>query len=300
MVDNIDDLPGLAAFALVVREGSFTAAARRIGVTKATVSKRVQALERRHGAQLLHRTTRRVRPTGIGSELYESAALLLEVAEHSRRTFDHAGPADRGRLRITAPVGVGEQLVAPVVAGWASAHPDLGVELVVDDAPVDLAAERFDLGIRAGLLDDDALIARRIAPLTLVLCGGPAYLARRGAPRRAADLARHAWVLHPGLGQPQQIVLRRGEERRTAQLQAGVLTNGAMAMRAFVEAGLGLGLLPDFVAAPALHSGTLVRVLPRYHVERGAIHAVYPATRFVPRRVRAFLDHLVEHLGSGP
>ena len=294
----MEDLRRMAIFAAVVEEQGFTAAARKLGLTKSAVSKNITQLESRYGVQLLHRTTRRIRPTDAGATFYDSCAHLVRTAEAAVTALGDQSGEPRGFLRVAAPVGMGEQLIAPVMADFLAAHPHLSGELVLGESMVDMLAERIDVAVRAGRLTDSTLIARKLAPLGLVACASPAYLARRKPPRRLSQIDEHDWIAFSPLGMPQKVVFRRKGRQRTVRINARVITNNGSVLREFIRRGLGIGLLPEFFIADDLKRGAVSRALPSYEIPMGAIYAVYPQMQFVPAKVRRFVAALVEALAA--
>ena len=192
----MDDLKRLALFAEVLRCGSFSAAARHLGVTTSAVSQQVRQLEEQHGLTLLHRSTRRLAPTEAGRQLAVDCSAMLEAAERARARLQAARTAPQGQLRISSPVGLAAHL-GPALAATMAAYPALSLELVVDDGLTDLIAHRIDLALRGGRLPDSSWSARRIATLDQVLCASPAYLESAGVPDSPQALAAHQWLLAP-------------------------------------------------------------------------------------------------------
>jgi DNA-binding transcriptional LysR family regulator len=187
----MDRIASMAAFTKVVGAGSFSGAAREMQVSQASVTKQIQELESWLGARLLNRTTRRLNLTEIGAAFYERSARILEAVEEARNAAGALQTVPRGRLRINAPVSFGLLHLAPVITEFLELHPDISVEMLVNDRVVDLLEGEFDVGVRIGRLRDSSLIARRIAPIRLAVCAAPAYLATHGVPRTPEDLARH-------------------------------------------------------------------------------------------------------------
>jgi len=187
----MDRMASMAAFTKVVGAGSFSSAAREMQVSQALVTKQIQELESWLGARLLNRTTRRLSLTEIGTGFYERAARILEAVEEARNAAGALQTAPRGRLRINAPVSFGLLHLAPVITDFLQRFPDVSVEMLVNDRLVDLLEGEFDVGVRIGRLRDSSLIARKIAPVRLVVCAAPNYLAQHGAPRTPDDLANH-------------------------------------------------------------------------------------------------------------
>ena len=285
----MEDLRRMAIFAAVVDAGSFTAAARALGLTKSAVSKHVGALEDRHGVRLLHRTTRRVAATEAGAAFYERCAEIVATADAALAELVSHGDAPRGRLRMTVPLGMANPFVAAPLAEFLLHNPQLEAEVEVSDELVDIVGEGWDLAIRAGRLQDSALVARRIAEVDLVICGKT----RPRGCRAPADLAALPFVVYAPLGNPLRLKLRKGTAR--AQVRAGgrVVTNSGPVLRRMLLGGVGFGILPRFFIADELAAGRLVELLPGWSLPRGGVYAVFPSGRLVPPKVRRFVDHLV-------
>lgn len=289
-------LTEMVVFAKVVDLRSFTRAARELGVTSSAVSRAVSRLEAHMGGKLLHRTTRAVTPTELGEEVHAGCALIAQTARDVRAAAGRHASAPVGRLAVSAPLVFGQRWLAPRIATFLQRWPDVKVQLTLTDRLVDLVEEGLDVAVRIASSLPPGLVARPLTRASFVLVASPAYLKRHGTPRTPADLAKHACVVL-GYGDFTGD-LHMSDGRRDARVQvSGPMTanNGSVILTA-AEAGLGLGLLPDFTAAGSLEAGTLVRVLPRWQM-RGAyadrvVHAVYAPTRHVPPKLRVFIDHL--------
>jgi DNA-binding transcriptional LysR family regulator len=288
----MDDLRRMAIFAAVVDAGSFTAAARTLGLTKSAVSKQLALLEDRHGVRLLQRTTRRVTPTEAGIAFHRRCAEIVATAEAALGELVTHGDRPRGRLRISVPLGLADPFLAAPLAVFLQQHPDVHAEIEVSDELVDLVGEGWDLAIRAGQLRDSGLVARRIAPLELVIIAAASRFTRARAPRSPADLARHPFIVYGPLGNPHRLKFQCGRRRATVRTTGRVVTNSGPVLRRLVLAGLGLGLLPRFFVADDLATGALVEVLPRWSLPAAAIYAVFASSQHVPPKVRHFVDHV--------
>jgi DNA-binding transcriptional LysR family regulator len=252
-----EDLPSLLCFVRVVESGSFTKAARRLGLSKSVVSTRVSLLEERLGEPLLLRTTRQVNVTSAGSRVYPLARAMVEQA--TLATFGGA-KAERGTLRVSAPVTLSQTCLAGPLSDFLAKRPETRVELLLNDRLVDLVEERIDLAVRITRLKDSGLIARRLASTPIDVCGSPSYLKRHGRPKRPEDLARHNCLRYALLRAEDDWRLSR--DVRPVELVPGNFetTNGTMLREAAI-AGLGLTILPRFMTFEAVASGALERVL---------------------------------------
>lgn len=297
---NLDDI---AAFAAVAEASSVSGAARRLGVAKSVVSKRVAELERDLGATLLKRTPRSVMLTERGRAFYERSRAIMADLEEAAHAVREDEKELRGLIRIAAPMTFGTLYLGALLWPFLREHPALEVAVDLDDRAVDLLGSGYDLGIRIGPLPDSSLIARKLSDMPRVLCASPAYLERAGAPAALEDLTRYDCVgyAHLAAGQVWQFVPARGSsDVRTVRVKSRFVANNGELMRDAAIAGLGLVLLPEFIAAAALRDGKLVRVLPGCRPLPTALNALYPRDRQRSPRVRAIVDHLATALKPSP
>jgi DNA-binding transcriptional LysR family regulator len=293
MAWRMDDM---VAFLRVVEKGSVTAAAAQLALAKSVVSKRLRDLEAALGVQLLRRTTRRVVATEQGRALYaRMSPLLRELDDAVEEVVESEGPL-RGRLRIAAPMSFGTLYLGKVLLDFAREHPQLELALDFDDRMLDLVAGGHDLAVRIGTSSDASLIARKLCTMRRALCCSPGYASERGLPRSIDDIAHHASIDYANLTAMrlwQFEPARRGEPPRSVATRSRIVANNGETMRDAALAGLGLALLPRFIAAPALRDGRLIEVLPDIEPVASPLAALYPPTRRVSRKVRALVDHLV-------
>jgi DNA-binding transcriptional LysR family regulator len=296
----VDRLDGIAAFALVVETGSFTAAAQRLKLSKSAVSAHVQRLEERLGVQLLHRTTRRVATTEAGQAYHQYCVRILADAEAAEQAASALHREPRGTLRISAPDTFGWMHVAPAVPAFRERFPDIAIDLRLEERHVNLVDDRFDLAIRIGTLPDSPLIVRKLAPSRLVLCAAPGYLQRAGAPRSPDDLRKHACLCFPPLWRDGHwhLVSKQREER--VPVAGAIITNSAGVLRVSALGNVGIAMLPTWAVAGDLRRGTLATVLPGWAPPTSLIYAVYPDNRRMSAKVRLFVDHLARHIGRTP
>jgi DNA-binding transcriptional LysR family regulator len=288
------NLNRLAYFAAVVDTGSFTRAAERLGITKAVVSHQVAQLERDLGTSLLVRTTRRVHPTEAGMMFHARCVMILREAEDAFDELAQAAIEPTGTLRITAPNDYGTTVVAPVVAAFAARYPACRVEQTLSDQTMDLTSGRIDMAVRVGWLADSSLQARKIGVFQQLLVAAPAFADRITAVRDPDDIASLPFVANMALREPLLWQFSRGDlDRRAVRLQARIGIDTTPGVLEVVRAGGGLSVLPDFLAADELASGQLIHVLPEWSLPSGGIYTVYPAARFRPRKVTAFVEMLI-------
>ena len=288
----------LEAFIRTVEAGSFTGAAQQLRVAKSAISRRIQELETRLGAQLLIRSTRKLSLTEAGRELYGRSIILLadwEEAENSVRQ-DHS--VLFGRIRMAAPLSFGLSHLSPAILDFTKAHPGISLDIDFSDRKVDLIAEGIDVAIRIGDLPDSAFVARKLATVKLVMVAGPGYLAAHGVPQRPEDLKdmvelryghrdKVSWIYTDPEG-------RTGHVEMSSSVRA---TNGDF-LRDAAIADQGIAILPSFIVYKAVKSGALRAVLTEYTWPELGAYAIYSATRNRSERVKALVEHLAEHCGG--
>jgi DNA-binding transcriptional LysR family regulator len=286
----------MLVFAEVVATGSFTAAARRLGLSKASVSREVARLERRLGAQLLRRTTRSMSLTEIGEAFHAGCQRVAEEAELAERSVGELQAEPRGEIRLAASVSLGQFHIAPLLPAFLARYPKLRVRMDLTDRMVDLVREKFDLAIRiSGRLADATLVQRRLCPIRFVVCAAPAYLKRRGTPRTPAELERHNCL---GIGaSPWRLMLPRG---RAVRLSGDLHVDNGDALRRIAVLGHGIVMLPTYLVGEDLRAGRLVRILPDALALEASAFAIYPQSRHPSPKVRALIDHLAASWGPEP
>ncbi len=286
----------MLVFAEVVAIGSFTLAAQRLGLSKASVSREVTRLERRLGTQLLRRTTRSMSLTEIGEAFYAACQRVAEEVELAERSVGVLQAEPRGELRLAASVSFGQLQLAPRLPAFLARHPNLRVHMDLTDRMVDLVSERFDLAIRiSDRLGDASLVQRRLCPIRFVVCAAPEYLKRRGTPREPAELERHNCL---GVGaSPWQLMLPR---EQAARLRADLYVDNGDALRRIAGLGHGIVCLPTYLVGDDLRSGRLVRILPEKLTLEGSAFALYPQSRHASPKVRALIDYFAKELGPAP
>jgi DNA-binding transcriptional LysR family regulator len=284
------DLNALPVFAAVAEAGGFTAAAQRLGIAKARVSVDIARLETQLGATLFTRTTRRVALTDAGQALY---AQMVPSLRGLQDALAQAGGGEelRGTLRISAAVDYAAHTVAPAVAAFAAQHPGLEIDLRTSDRIVDMLKEGIDVALRMGWLRDSTLRAAKLGDFEQHVVASPAYLERMPRILNPADLATHEWVALSLLPAPLTWTFTSAKgRRRVVRVNARLRTDSVGALRGLLQSGCGVSVLDQFSTQEMLSSGQLVRVLPGWTLPRGGLHAVYPPGRYVPAKVRAFID----------
>ncbi|MBX3205386.1 MAG: LysR family transcriptional regulator [Labilithrix sp.] len=288
---SAEDIVAMATFAAVVEAKSFTDAARSLGVSKSVVSARVSRLEERLGVLLLLRTTRRFALTADGVRLYERCARVVAAADEAAQTIDDVSDAPRGVLRVHAPLAFAEAQLARPIAEFARAYPNLKLDLKLDDRTPDVASEGLDLAIvLTEKLSESWLVARKLASDRVVVCAAPGYLRRRGIPFRPQDLIHHERISHAR--RQDQWRFTTDEGPLSLDPSADLVVDSAAFMREAALAEHGIAMLPSSVVAADLDAGRLRVVLEHFHELPLGIYAVHLHARFVPARVRVFVDHL--------
>lgn len=296
----MDRLDAMAAFAAVAETGSFTTAGKRLGLSRALVSKRVAALELTLGARLLNRTPRRVSLTSAGSEFLERCRGIVNAFEDAAAVVQRERLDPAGGLRVNAPMSFGILHLAPALAEFMRTYRKLQVQLVLTDRFVDLVDEGFDVAVRIGQLKDSSLIVRRLAPGRRILCASPDYLARHPPPEHPRHLVRQA-CLHYGYSVSGTIWQLRGPDgdHSVAIRPSFCANNGEVLLHMAID-GLGVAPLPTFLCGAAVRSGQLVRLLPAYQPPEITINAIWPSSRLLPAKVRAFVDFLAARFAGVP
>jgi DNA-binding transcriptional LysR family regulator len=296
--DELDDLVSMAVFASVAELGSFTAAAARLGLVKSVASARVARLERQLGVKLLHRTTRRVSLTPAGAALYPSCAEVARAAGEVRARASGDAGAVRGRLRVNAPVSFGTRFLAAPLASFLARHPDVHVELTLQDDFVD--PTKWDVVLRLGHVTDLELVARRLATMGGVVCASPRYLERHGEPRHPLDLVGHACLRYAHVLRGREWRFETPDGPLSVPVDGPVTTTDGSLLVALAREGVGIAVVPWFLAEEAVARGELVVVLRPFVSTVIPCHAVHAHGNRPPARVRAFIEHLVEHFRVPP
>lgn len=283
------DFNEAAVFVKVVQAGSFSAAARQLGLPTSTISTRVARLEQRLGVTLLQRTTRRLNLTEAGALYFEHASTGLGYLLEAEAALDEARQQPQGVLKVTAPADLGDILLGHLVAKMQAIYPALSVELLLTERYVDLVAEGVDVAIRTGELQDSSLIAKTLGHIQWLLFASPQYLQQAPKLETPADLAAHRCVQFTPMGRDQWVLERDSTALRIA-LPRHTLANSIGLVKVMAEGGQGVALLPAFICQPQIERGLLSRVLPAWRGQTDVLHVVYPKQRFIPPKLRSFID----------
>lgn len=291
----MDTLTRMRAFIDVVEAEGFSAAARKIGRSKALLSKYVRELEDELGALLLNRTTRQFSLTEAGHTYYRRATEIVREIDSLADAVRESSGDVRGRIKLSASRTFGDAPVGQSLIDFALAHPDITLEIHLDDRFVDLVEEGFDLAIRISRLESSSLIARRLSPFSVKICGSPELIERVGKPARPQDLASLPCIIDTnGRWLSNWPFVGENGETMTVTVSGPMEVNSPLAARMAAVSGLGFAILPDFIAAPEIASGRLVPLLEDRMLEGAGIFAVYPHRRYLPAKVRVFVDFLVQ------
>lgn len=291
----MDTLTRMRAFIDVVEAEGFSAAARKIGRSKALLSKYVRELEDELGALLLNRTTRQFSLTEAGHTYYRRATEIVREIDSLADAVRESSGDVRGRIKLSAPRTFADAPVGQSLIDFACEHPDIVLDIHLDDRFVDLVEEGYDLAIRITRLESSSLIARKLAPFGIKVCGAPSLIEKVGRPLRPQDLARMPCVIDTnGRWLSNWPFVNEQGEPATVAVTGRLEVNSPQSVRAAAVAGLGFATMPDFIARPALDDGTLVSVLEEFVPSGGGIYAVYPHRRYLPAKVRVFVDFLVQ------
>ena len=295
----MDRITGIGLFIRVVETGSFSKAAVEAGVTQPTATKAVAAMEQRLGARLLHRSTRGVTPTETGALYYDKCKLIAREIDEADNLATLLQSRVGGMLRISTSVAFGRRVVVPLVLRYMALHPDITLDLSFDDRYVNLVEQGVDLAIRMGPMADSALGARYLGTNPWLMVAAPAYLAARGAPASAADLARHDCVVYSSVQGDDRWSLRTATgEKLSIPVKGPLRSNNLSAILAAARAGMGLAVLPWYVARESLAEGTVVPVLADHGLPAQEMHAVFPSPKLVPLKVTSFSGFLQQSLAG--
>jgi DNA-binding transcriptional LysR family regulator len=292
------DLNEILVFARVVQTGSFTLAARQLGMPKSTVSRKVSELESRLDSRLLQRTTRKLSLTDVGRTYFDYCARIVSELEQAERAVSSLHDKPRGLLRITAPVNM--SFLGPIIGDYLKRYAEVQIELFCTQRSVDLVEERYDLAIRAGQLADSTLIGKSLGSSRWLFVATPAYLKKRGRPKSPEQLTRHDLLLFGAAGQDTQLALARNGQSTEISVTPRLLASDLDVLLAVVAASQGLGLLPAFMSLPGIRTGVLECVLRDWDVPVTPVHVVYPSTRHLSPKVKSFVDHLQRRMTPPP
>ena len=291
------DLNEIALFVHVAKLGSLTAASKALALPKSTVSRKLSQLEERLGARLIERTPRHLSLTERGKIFFDHCSGLLDMLANAETAVMDSEKTPRGTLRVSAGMDFGVAVVGPLIQEFLALHPQVAIDLHLSDRAVDLVSEGFDVAIRIGVVRGAALLTRLLGKTSGVLCASPAYLGQNGTPKSPRELEQHRCIVYNAPPHSNEWELR-GEDDScvTVQVKTRLTVNSLAMVRDAAIAGLGIARLPTFMCGEPLSSRRLVRVLPQHAAVERSVYAVCVGKKFMPAKVRAFLDFLAERM----
>ena len=296
----MDRISAMRAFITVVDEGAFARAAERLDTSPQLISKYVSQLEQHLGVRLLNRTTRKVHLTEAGSRYYQRASQLLDDLDDMESQLGDMQGQAQGLLRISAPVSFATQHLAALLCDFQKAHPAVGIDVQLNDRKVDIVEEGFDVALRIGHLKSSSLIARKIAPVRLLMCASPQYLAQHGTPTSPDDLQQHRYLHYSYMKSDSSLNIHQRLKDAGREQQWNIISNnGDILIKAAIE-GAGITIQPSFISGADIAAGRLHVILPEYEPEPMGLYAVYAHRQLLASKVRCFIDFMEGYFGSPP
>ncbi len=292
----MEGFEAIPVFVEVVENGGFSSAARKLGISKSAVSKRITKLESSLGVRLLHRTTRRMSLTEAGEQYFELVTKALALAKEAEDTVTQLQEKPKGCLRIHSLMSFGRLHIAPLIPKFLKQYPGINVDIVMEDRMVNLVKGGYDVAIRSGDLPDSVMIARKLAPLRSVICASPEYIACHGKPELPSELINHN-CLHYSNSASEWTFSRQGDSE-TVQVSGNYQVNNGEALHIATLQGLGISRLPTFIAGPDLAAMRLIPLLESYKMPSKTLYSIFPERQHLPAKVRVFLDFAVEYFGG--
>ncbi|MBQ0834056.1 LysR family transcriptional regulator [Marinobacter sp.] len=296
----MDRINAMRAFVTVVSEGAFTRAADRLETSPQLVSKYVSQLEHHLGVRLLNRTTRKIHLTEAGTSYHQRAQQVLNDIDEMESQIGDLQTRAQGLLRISAPVSFAIRHMAPLLSEFQKAHPGVGIDLQLNDRKVDVVEEGFDVVLRIGHLKSSSLIAKRIAPVRMVMCASPAYLKQNGTPQHLEDLQGHRYLRYSYIELDSSQSLHRWLQNNGQNNSSGMTSNNGDVLVESAVAGAGIALQPTFISGPAIKEGKLQVILQEYELEPMGLYAVYAHRQLLASKVRSFIDFIDGYFGDPP
>lgn len=294
----MDRLTAMETFVCVIESGSFSAAARLLDVGQPAVSKSIAQLEERLAVRLLLRSTRGLTPTEAGQAFYERAKRAIEEADEAELAARGSAGALSGRLRVSAAVTFARLHIIPRLPSFLERHPDLNIDIILDDENIDLLEHGIDVALRMGVLGDSTMTARRLARGRRCVVGSPAWFAKAGEPRTPADLVSHQAIVYEQAGGGSAWSFKRGNTETSIAVAGRIRVNAAEGVRAAVLADMGVAITSEWMFAPEIASGAVKQVLADWELPSIDLWAVFPSGRMVTAKARAFIAWVEEILGA--
>jgi DNA-binding transcriptional LysR family regulator len=289
----MDRIDCLRAFVRALEGGSFSAAAKELGIGQPAVSKRISLLEGEFGTQLFLRTTRKLRPTPEAHRIYDLARQILENFDTAHASIKEASPRPTGTLRVSVPSSFGRRYMMPIIADYVRNYPEVRLDIRFSERFVNLVEEGIELALRIGNLDASTLVARRLGTVHRYLVATPTYLHGRPMPTTPEDLNAHQCIVYSRLSPANEWIFESEQGRHVASIDGPLIVDDADAMEEAVMHHLGVAILPEWNAIDGLRSGRLENILPDYSIAALPLHAVYPEMAWMSLRARSFLDLLI-------
>jgi DNA-binding transcriptional LysR family regulator len=292
----MDRLEAMSTFLAVVEAGSLSAAARQMNAPLTTVSRKVSDLESHLRTKLFNRSSRQLVLTDAGSSYLAACKRIIADVTEAERTAAGEYAAPTGELSVTTPIGMGRTILIPIMADFLKTYPDIKARMVPSDRPLSLFQEHIDVGVRIGVLPDSSLVAIPVGTTRRVICASPAYLAARGTPRTPEDLAGHDCINYTGFTLPDAWTLVRDKATIVVPVNSRLAVGSAEAAFAAAQAGIGITIAMSYQLKVAPEPGALTTLLDEFMPAPLPINLVYAANRFLPIKVRAFLDFAAPRL----
>lgn len=293
---SFEQLKSMVVFAQVIEQGSLTAAANYLNLSRAVVSYHLKKLEAQLEVKLLNRSTRAIKLTEAGQAYYERCRVIAEQASAANQQIENFKNDPTGLLKITCPVNVGLQTVVPALNEFRKIYPKIELDVMLTDEVVNIMKEGIDLAIRGAPLPDSGLQASKLATLTTCLCGSPQYFLKHGRPKQPADLSEHQWVIYKLTSNV--LTLKKNNRSFSIETRGSISTNNAAARTAFVEAGHGLARIPTYDAQPKIQAGSLEVVLSDYQFNDINVYGVFPPGTANSKKLRLLLNFLKSYFSS--
>ncbi|MBE0378227.1 LysR family transcriptional regulator [Pseudoalteromonas prydzensis] len=290
---SFEQLKSMVVFAQIVEQGSLTAAAKQLGLTRAVASYHLKKLETQLEVTLLSRSTRTMALTEAGIAYYERCRVITEQANAANQHIENIKNEPQGLLKISCPVNVGMQLIVPAINDFKRQYPKIDIDLQLSDEVIDIIKNGFDFAIRGVALTDSNLQATKLTTMSTCICGSPDYFAHFGKPKTPEQLSEHKWVVYQ-LGS-KTLTLQKDGKKHSLTMQGGLSTNNAAARTAFVEAGHGIGRIPLYDAWPKVQAGLLATVLDDYKSKDIELYGVFPPGGAGSKKLRLFIDYLKDY-----
>jgi|TARA_R110000744_G_scaffold377907_2_gene493402 DNA-binding transcriptional LysR family regulator len=287
---SFEQLKSMVVFSHIVEQGSFSAAAKHIGLSRAVVSYHIKKLEQQLGVVLLNRSTRSIALTQAGSDYYQRCRIIAQQASAANQQIENVKNEPEGLLKITCPVSVGLHTIVPALNKFRDLYPKIELNVMLTDEVVNILKEGIDLAIRGAPLSDSGLQARKLAVLSTCICGSPQYFKKHGRVNKPSELNQHNWVVYKLASQ--KLTLEKSGRTYTVDIKGTITTNNASARTAFVEGGHGLGRIPVYDAWPKIKAGQLETVLNDYQLNAIDVYGVFPPGAATSKKLRLLIDFL--------